>query len=81
MASSGSTGGILGNEKGHMQNLNDRLAVYLDTVRRLEQENSKLEQQIREVLEKGGPETRDNSKYNAILDDLRRKVRDVDSFT
>ncbi|KTF88575.1 hypothetical protein cypCar_00019250 [Cyprinus carpio] len=56
-----------------MQNLNDRLATYLETVRRLEQENSKLEMQIREALEKGGPETRDYSKYNAILDDLRRE--------
>ncbi|XP_056316177.1 keratin, type I cytoskeletal 18b [Danio aesculapii] len=77
LASSGSSGGILGNEKGQMQNLNDRLAAYLDTVRRLEQENGKLEQQIREALEKGGPETRDYSKYNAILDDLRRKVFDA----
>lgn len=80
-ASAGSSGAQMGNEKGQMQNLNDRLATYLDTVRRLEQENSKLEMQIREVLEKGGPETRDYSKYNAILDDLRRKVRDIDGFT
>ncbi|CAM4626358.1 hypothetical protein PO909_005523 [Leuciscus waleckii] len=76
-ASAGSSGAQMGNEKGQMQNLNDRLATYLDTVRRLEQENSKLEMQIREVLEKGGPETRDYSKYNAILDDLRRKVFDA----
>ncbi|KAF4112347.1 keratin, type I cytoskeletal 18b [Onychostoma macrolepis] len=79
MASSASTGFTLGNEKGHMQNLNDRLATYLETVRRLEQENSKLEMQIREALEKGGPEARDFSKYNAILDDLRRKVFDATS--
>lgn len=79
LASSASTGFILGNEKGHMQNLNDRLATYLETVRRLEQENSKLEMQIREALEKGGPEARDFSKYNAILDDLRRKVFDATS--
>ncbi|XP_016371463.1 keratin, type I cytoskeletal 18-like [Sinocyclocheilus rhinocerous] len=77
LASVASTGSILGNEKGQMQNLNDRLATYLETVRRLEQENSKLEMQIREALEKGGPETRDYSKYNAILDDLRRKVFDA----
>uniref|UniRef100_A0A8C2L4J8 Keratin, type I cytoskeletal 18-like n=1 Tax=Cyprinus carpio TaxID=7962 RepID=A0A8C2L4J8_CYPCA len=77
LANAASTGSILGNEKGQMQNLNDRLAAYLETVRRLEQENSKLEVQIREALEKGGPETHDYSKYNAILDDLRRKVFDA----
>lgn len=73
----GSTGPMMGDEKGQMQNLNDRLASYLDTVHRLEKENAKLEQQIREVLEKGGPEARDYSKYNAILDDLRKKVFDA----
>ncbi|KAA0713033.1 Keratin, type I cytoskeletal 18 [Triplophysa tibetana] len=67
----------MGNERGHMQNLNDRLATYLETVKRLEQENGKLEHKIREALEKGGPEARDNSKYNSILDDLRNKVFDA----
>ncbi|MCJ8729110.1 hypothetical protein PDJAM_G00102400 [Pangasius djambal] len=66
-------GAMLGNEKGQMQNLNDRLASYLETVRRLEKENAKLEQQIREAMEKAGPDVHDYSKYNAILDDLRRK--------
>ncbi len=80
LSSTASTGFTMGNEKGHMQNLNDRLATYLETVRRLEQENSKLEKQIREALEKGGPETRDYSKYNAILDDLRRRVRGIVGF-
>ncbi|XP_034155049.2 keratin, type I cytoskeletal 18b [Pangasianodon hypophthalmus] len=65
---------ILGDEKGQMQNLNDRLASYLETVRRLENENARLEQQIREAMEKAGPDAHDYSKYNAILDDLRRKI-------
>ncbi|CAL8340719.1 unnamed protein product [Merluccius merluccius] len=72
----GAGAGILGNERGHMQNLNDRLATYLTTVRNLEQANNELEVKIREALEKGGPEMRDYSKYTPILDDLRRQVFD-----
>ncbi|KAM3872182.1 keratin, type I cytoskeletal 18 [Diretmus argenteus] len=66
----------MGNEKFAMQNLNDRLANYLETVRNLEQANHKLEIKIKEALEKSGPDFRDYSKYQAILDDLRRKVFD-----
>lgn len=75
MVSGGGAGGsILGNEKGAMQNLNDRLANYLETVRNLEQANQQLEVKIREALEKGGPDIRDYSKYQPILDDLRKQV-------
>ncbi|XP_034392844.1 keratin, type I cytoskeletal 18-like [Cyclopterus lumpus] len=73
---SGNSGDIMGNEKFAMQNLNDRLANYLETVRNLEQANHKLEIQIKEALEKSGPDSRDYSKYQAVLDDLRRKVFD-----
>ena len=65
---------IMGNERGAMQNLNDRLANYLETVRNLEQANKDLEVKIREALEKGGPDMRDYSKYEPIIDDLRRQV-------
>lgn len=75
VSTSGKHGDIMGNEKFAMQNLNDRLANYLETVRNLEQANYKLEVKIKEALEKSGPDLRDYSKYQAILDDLRRKVR------
>uniref|UniRef100_A0A4W6DBJ0 Keratin 18a, tandem duplicate 1 n=1 Tax=Lates calcarifer TaxID=8187 RepID=A0A4W6DBJ0_LATCA len=74
---SGNSADIMGNEKFAMQNLNDRLANYLETVRNLEQANHKLEIKIKEALEKSGPDFRDYSKYQAILDDLRKKVFDA----
>lgn len=75
VSGSGKSGDIMGNEKFAMQNLNDRLANYLETVRNLEQANHKLEIKIKEALEKSGPDLRDYSKYQVILDDLRKKVR------
>ncbi|XP_073325484.1 keratin, type I cytoskeletal 18 [Pagrus major] len=77
VSSSGKSADIMGNEKFAMQNLNDRLANYLETVRNLEQANLKLEIKIKEALEKSGPDFRDYSKYQVILDDLRKKVFDA----
>ncbi|CAL1605399.1 unnamed protein product [Knipowitschia caucasica] len=73
----GNSADIMGNEKFAMQNLNDRLANYLETVRNLEQANQKLEIKIKEALSKSGPDFRDYSKYQVILDDLRKKVFDA----
>ncbi|MEE6514561.1 hypothetical protein FKM82_022813 [Ascaphus truei] len=75
----GSFGGGSGNEKQTMQNLNDRLASYLDKVRALEEANSDLEIKIRDWYEKqlsvGASGTaNDYSKYFEIIADLRNKI-------
>nr|XP_057941687.1 keratin, type I cytoskeletal 18-like [Doryrhamphus excisus] len=68
----------IGSEKVAMQQLNERLASYLETVRTLEKANSKLEINIREALEKRGPsDGKDYSKYNAIIGDLKVKIYDM----
>ncbi|XP_039372618.1 keratin, type I cytoskeletal 15-like [Mauremys reevesii] len=73
----GGDGGLLsGNEKITMQNLNDRLASYLDKVRALEQANSDLEIKIRDWYKNQGPTSpdRDYSPYYKIIDELRDKI-------
>ncbi|NXY36851.1 K1C12 protein, partial [Pomatorhinus ruficollis] len=74
-------GGILsGSKKETMQNLNDRLAAYLDKVRSLEDANTELERKIREWYEKSGPGTaapgsgNDYSKFYPLIEDLRNKI-------
>ncbi|XP_072512582.1 keratin, type I cytoskeletal 18-like [Salminus brasiliensis] len=64
----------VGNEKLTMQNLNDRLGSYLETVRTLEQANSKLEVQIREAQERKGPEVHNYSRYETIIRQLRQEI-------
>lgn len=74
---SGNNANYMGNEKFAMQNLNERLASYIETVRNLEQANHRLELKITEALQNSGPDLRDYSKHQAILEDLRKKVRKV----
>ncbi|XP_030076337.1 keratin, type I cytoskeletal 47 kDa-like [Microcaecilia unicolor] len=76
----GGEGLLSGTEKETMQNLNDRLAAYLDKVRALETANSELEQKIKEWYEKHRPGgstgkgPRDYSKYYPIIEDLKNKI-------
>ncbi|KAG3268971.1 keratin, type I cytoskeletal 14, transcript variant X2 [Ictidomys tridecemlineatus] len=69
-------GGLLsGNEKVTMQNLNDRLASYLDKVRALEEANTDLEVKIRDWYQRQRPsEIKDYSPYFRTIEDLRNKI-------
>uniref|UniRef100_A0A7M4E5Q8 IF rod domain-containing protein n=1 Tax=Crocodylus porosus TaxID=8502 RepID=A0A7M4E5Q8_CROPO len=72
----GGDGGLLtGNEKITMQNLNDRLAAYLDQVRKLEEENADLEQKISEWYRKQGPSiSKDYSPYYQTIEQLQNQI-------
>ncbi|XP_071246643.1 keratin, type I cytoskeletal 13-like [Salvelinus alpinus] len=63
------------NEKHTMQNLNDRLATYLEKVHSLETANSKLELQIKEFYEMRSPtHKKDLSGFYATITDIRSKI-------
>ncbi|XP_023573987.1 keratin, type I cytoskeletal 17 isoform X2 [Octodon degus] len=72
----GAVDGLLGGgEKATMQNLNDRLASYLDKVRALEQANAELEVKIRDWYQKQAPgPVRDYSPYYKTIEDLKNKI-------
>ncbi|XP_071967513.1 keratin, type I cytoskeletal 12-like [Engystomops pustulosus] len=76
----GSEGIFSGNEKQTMQNLNDRLANYLDKVHALEEANAELELKIKEWYEKqrgsstSGDKGKDYSKYYATIDQLKGQI-------
>ncbi|RMC01446.1 hypothetical protein DUI87_21885 [Hirundo rustica rustica] len=66
---------LAGNEKSTMQNLNDRLAAYLERVRSLEKSNSLIEMQIREWYEKNTVSVgQDYSSYFKTIEELRNKI-------
>ncbi|XP_062243992.1 keratin, type I cytoskeletal 20-like [Platichthys flesus] len=66
---------VIGNEKGTMQNLNDRLASYLVKVKSLSEANGKLEMQIREFCEQRTYVSRDLDGYFATIADLQAQVQ------
>ncbi|XP_027802817.1 keratin, type I cytoskeletal 20 [Marmota flaviventris] len=67
-----------GNEKMAMQNLNDRLASYLEKVRSLEQSNSNLEMQIKQWYEANAPSAgRDYSAYYKQIQELKDQITDA----
>uniref|UniRef100_A0A8C3T667 Keratin, type I cytoskeletal 20 n=1 Tax=Chelydra serpentina TaxID=8475 RepID=A0A8C3T667_CHESE len=66
---------LAGNEKLTMQNLNDRLASYLEKVHFLEKANSQLEKQIREWYANSSSTTKhDHSPYFKTIEDLQNKI-------
>ncbi|XP_075702628.1 keratin, type I cytoskeletal 12-like [Rhinoderma darwinii] len=73
---SGNDGLLHGGEKETMQNLNVRLASYLDKVKSLENANADLELKIKEWYIKHQTQTipGDYSKYFAIIEDLKKRI-------
>ncbi|XP_077108542.1 keratin, type I cytoskeletal 17-like [Ranitomeya variabilis] len=63
-----------GGEKETMQNLNIRLASYLDKVKALEDANADLEAKIREWYIKHQPKVEDYSHYFRIIEELKCKI-------
>ncbi|XP_062891801.1 keratin, type I cytoskeletal 47 kDa-like [Mobula hypostoma] len=73
----GGAGGLVGDEKGTMQHLNDRLANYLATVQRLEQSNQELEKEIRELSANTVVQGFDWSVYEQTVKPLQKQILDA----
>uniref|UniRef100_A0A8C0DQ50 Keratin, type I cytoskeletal 17 n=1 Tax=Balaenoptera musculus TaxID=9771 RepID=A0A8C0DQ50_BALMU len=71
----GGDGLLVGSEKATMQNLNDRLASYLDKVHALEEANTELEVKIHNWYQKQTPGPAPNySHYFKTIEDLRNQI-------
>lgn len=65
-------------EKSQLQNLNDRLAAYIDRIRNLETENNRLLVQVRSTEETVSREVSSvKSMYENELEDARRVLDDT----
>ncbi|XP_069838410.1 keratin, type I cytoskeletal 18-like [Dendropsophus ebraccatus] len=65
------------NHQEMMQELNQRLAGYLQRVRGLEEENQKLQEEIEEISTKKSPAPRDWETHQAPLQLLRKQMEDL----
>ncbi|XP_073539442.1 keratin, type I cytoskeletal 13-like [Phyllobates terribilis] len=78
----GNDGLLSGNEKQTMQNLNDRLASYLDKVHALEEANTDLEAKIKDWYDKNQPGStstgsKDYSQYFQTIEDLKTQIQNA----
>ena len=65
-------------EKEEMQNLNDRLVIYIDTVRRLESENSRLQSIVYSYTESSRNDVSEIKKiYERELEDAKRLIDEL----
>ncbi|XP_073429269.1 keratin, type I cytoskeletal 18-B-like isoform X2 [Dendrobates tinctorius] len=64
------------NEKEVMQNLNNRLASYLEKVNALEKSNKQLEIQIRKKLSEDVAVKKDYSDYFTLINTLKKQITD-----
>ncbi|XP_077139611.1 keratin, type I cytoskeletal 18-like [Ranitomeya variabilis] len=64
------------NEKEVMQNLNNRLASYLEKVNDLEKSNKQLEIQIRKKLSEDVAVKKDYSDYFTLINTLKKQITD-----
>ncbi|KAM3916702.1 keratin, type I cytoskeletal 18-B-like [Leptodactylus fuscus] len=68
---------VQNNHQEIMQELNERLAGYLQRVRRLEEENRKLQEEIEDISAKKNPAPRDWETHQAPLQQLRKQMEDL----